>query len=78
MDGIVGDDVEGRNAVEELCNVDKGGGGVIGKERLRFWKGGVTGKAVIQLANDGENSISELLLFFPSGGSPCRFRSSVI
>ena len=57
MDASVGDDAEGREAVRRLCEI-RGQGGVDGG-RVGYWEGGVTGRAVIQLAEDGENSISE-------------------
>lgn len=58
MDGCVGDDAEGRGAVESLVRRRDGEEGKVDAGRVRYWKEGVTGKAIIQLAEDGENSIS--------------------
>ncbi len=61
MDGCVGDDAEGRGAVESLTRKRAGEEGRVDSERVRYWAEGVTGKAIIQLAEDGENSISGCL-----------------
>lgn len=71
MDGAVGSGTEGREVIQELCAEVKGvkepgveveaqgSQGRILEERIRVWEQGSTGKAVIQRARDGENSISK-------------------
>lgn len=78
MDGAVGSGTEGREVIQELCaevkgvkepgvKVDaQGSQGRILEERIRVWDQGSTGKAIIQRARDGENSISKLnFAYFP-------------
>lgn len=60
--------------IQELCALVKGvrepgvevqgasSSGRILDERIRIWEQGSTGKAIIQRAQDGENSISEFRL----------------
>lgn len=71
MDGAVGRGTEGKEVIRELCDEVRGvedagvevktGGekGRILEERIRVWEEGSTGKAMIQRAQDGENSISK-------------------
>lgn len=71
MDGAVGSGTEGREVIQELCAPVKGvkvpgveveaagSSGRILEDRIRVWDQGSTGKAIIQRAQDGENSISE-------------------
>lgn len=82
MDGAVGHGTEGKEVIQELCGDVKGvedagveveSGGAQGRilqDRIRIWEEGSTGKAMIQRAQDGENSISEFtmscLLYGPS------------
>ncbi|KAJ9118078.1 hypothetical protein QFC24_006350 [Naganishia onofrii] len=70
LDAAVGQGVEGESVKKELCGPVKGvedigvpfdagdepEGGILG-ERIRVWDDGSTGKAIIQRAEDGENSI---------------------
>lgn len=78
MDGAVGHGTEGKEVIQELCGEvrgvadagvevkNAGGKGRILEDRIRVWEEGSTGKAMIQRAQDGENSISEYLVFaFP-------------
>jgi ribokinase len=60
LDGAVGDDGEGQGVKEKLCEPIASSEGRILEDRIRLAPGVSTGKAVIQLANDGENCISEL------------------
>ena len=73
MDGAVGRGTEGKEVIDELCGplrgvpdagVDTQGGGEgrILENRIRVWQEGSTGKAMIQRAQDGENSISKYVL----------------
>jgi ribokinase len=74
MDGAVGRGTEGKEVIRELCDEVRGvedvgvevktGGekGRILEDRIRVWEEGSTGKAMIQRAQDGENSISEFRL----------------
>ncbi|KAJ9110125.1 hypothetical protein QFC19_001796 [Naganishia cerealis] len=71
LDGAVGSGAEGREVVDELCAAVQGvkdagvptptpatdEGGRILSDRIRKWDDGPTGKAMIQRAQDGENSI---------------------
>lgn len=61
LDGAVGAGQEGAAVIEELKKVKGGEKGKIDCERIRQEEKYQTGKAVIQLAVDGENSISEYL-----------------
>ncbi|KAJ9103131.1 hypothetical protein QFC21_002553 [Naganishia friedmannii] len=70
LDAAVGQGVEGESVKKELCaavkgvedigvtfeNDEKAEGSILG-ERIRVWSDGSTGKAIIQRAEDGENSI---------------------
>lgn len=74
MDGAVGRGTEGKEVIQELCGAVKGvedagvevkSGGSQGRvlqDRIRIWEEGSTGKAMIQRAQDGENSISEFIV----------------
>jgi len=59
LDGAVGGDPEGESVKEKLCEAIEGSEGRILGDRIRSAEGVSTGKAVIQLADDGENCISE-------------------
>lgn len=60
LDGAVGGDDEGRSVKGKLCENIEGSEGKIIGDRIVLAEGVSTGKAVIQLADDGENCISEL------------------
>ena len=59
LDGAVGGDPEGESVKDKLCEAIEGSEGRILEDRIRLAEGVSTGKAVIQLADDGENCISE-------------------
>ena len=59
LDGAVGGDPEGESVKDKLCEAIEGSEGRILEDRIRSAEGVSTGKAVIQLADDGENCISE-------------------
>ncbi len=50
--------------MRDLRGEGRMGAGRISGERIRKWEGGGTGKAFIQVADDGENAISELAFVF--------------
>lgn len=62
LDGAVGDDAEGAAVKKVLCEAIEGSEGRIVGDRIKLIQGVPTGKAVIQLADDGENCISEFFL----------------
>lgn len=74
LDGAVGVGTEGAAVIEELKTVKGGEQGIIDVERIRQEEGFVTGKAVIQLAADGENSISALHRQLPNSASKADLR----
>jgi ribokinase len=59
LDGVVGADEEGESVRQKLCERIEGSEGRIVGDRIVSAEGVSTGKAVIQLADDGENCISE-------------------
>lgn len=61
LDGAVGGDDEGASVKRSLCEEIEGSSGRIVGDRIVAAEGVSTGKAIIQLADDGENCISESL-----------------
>ncbi|KAG7562094.1 hypothetical protein FFLO_02473 [Filobasidium floriforme] len=57
LDGAVGGDDEGKSVKGKLCDYIEGSEGKIIGDRIVLAEGVSTGKAVIQLADDGENCI---------------------
>jgi len=59
LDGAVGGDEEGAAVKQKLCEKIEGSEGRIIGDRIAAAEGVSTGKAIIQLADDGENCISK-------------------
>ncbi|KAJ9119199.1 hypothetical protein QFC22_003691 [Naganishia vaughanmartiniae] len=89
LDAAVGSGVEGESVKKELCEAVKGvenigltfdqgakaEGRILG-ERIRTWDDGSTGKAIIQRAQDGENSI--IILAGANASLPAKPYTSLI